>query len=245
MMMKLGKKPARHDARTLKLAHYLTPSPPPAPASLDNTFGITAFGMMLNDTLGDCTCAGYGHAEQTWTKSGGTEWTATDDQVLALYEGACGYVNGDPSTDNGGDELTVLNYIRQNGLGDRKTLDAYADPEPSNIEQIKQAMYLFGGVYIGIQLPISAQSQVGSLWQLSTDPVANVAGSWGGHAVWCLAYTPSTITCVTWGGLQLMSWDFWSAYTDESHALLSSDWTPPGGFNMAQLQTDLAIITAN
>lgn len=241
--MRLGKRPARHDRRTLTLGRYLSSSLSSPPQSVDNTCGLTQFGMMLNNTLGNCTCAGYGHAEQTWTKSSGTEWTPTDAQVLALYVGACGYDPNDPSTDQGGDELTVLNYVRQNGFGGRKTLAAYVDPEPGNIDHIKQAIYLFGGVYIGVQLPITAQTQVGSLWQAEIGTNGR-AGSWGGHAVWCVAYTPSTLTCVTWGSLQQMSWEFWSAYTDEAHALLSTDWKPPAGFDLAALQSDLDLVTA-
>lgn len=239
--MKLGKKAARNDPRTLKLARYLGAGLPAPPDAVDNTRSLTSFGMMKNDVLGDCTCAAYGHAEQTWTISGGTEWTATDEDVVALYEGACGYNPVDRSTDQGGDELAVLNYVRQNGFGGRKTLAAYADPDPQSLDHVRQAIYLFGGVYIGVQLPVSAQAQVGSLWDVSSHNAT--PGGWGGHAVWCVAYTPTDITCVTWGALQKMTLDFWMAYTDESHALLSSDWTPPKGFDLAGLQSDLALVT--
>jgi hypothetical protein len=39
---------------------------------------------------------------------------------------------------------------------------------------------------------------------------------------------------------------FWNKYCDEAHALLTQDWIgskgSPGGFNLAQLQTDLKAI---
>src|SRR5580658_8869232 len=57
---KLGKKAPKIDSRTLRLAKYLTAVPPP-PASCDWTKGVTEWGMMLNDALGDCTCAAIGH----------------------------------------------------------------------------------------------------------------------------------------------------------------------------------------
>ena len=55
--LRLGKRPRHHDARTLKLARYMTAALPPAPASADYTRGITDWGMMLNDQFGllhDC-----------------------------------------------------------------------------------------------------------------------------------------------------------------------------------------------
>jgi len=60
---KLGKKPARHDPRTLQMANYL--ALPAFPASRDWTNKAKpAWGMMLNDQLGDCTCAAIGHIIQ-------------------------------------------------------------------------------------------------------------------------------------------------------------------------------------
>src|SRR5260221_729783 len=52
---KLGKKPAHHDPRTLLMANYL--ALPAIPAARDWTGkASSAWGMMLNDQLGDCTC---------------------------------------------------------------------------------------------------------------------------------------------------------------------------------------------
>lgn len=51
--LKLGRKAVKTDSRTLKLAKY-TLALPAAPATCDWTKGITAWGAMLNDQLGDC-----------------------------------------------------------------------------------------------------------------------------------------------------------------------------------------------
>src|ERR1035438_8289552 len=64
---KLGRKAIKTDTRTLMLGDYLTPALPPPPAAADWTKGQTSWGMMMNDTLGDCTIAGVGHAVQVWT----------------------------------------------------------------------------------------------------------------------------------------------------------------------------------
>lgn len=107
--MKLGKKTRRYDRRTLRLARYLTPALPPPPPSVANSQGITNWGMMLNDNLGDCTIAGVAHAVQVWTLSHGNEVTVPDPTVLQYYEQWDGYDPSNPASDQGGVELDVLN----------------------------------------------------------------------------------------------------------------------------------------
>ena len=73
-------------------------------------------------------------------------------------------------------------------------------------------------------------------------------GSWGGHAVPVVAYDSRSLTVVTWGALQTMTWGFWAAYCDEAYAILSPDYLEqkggqsiaPSGFNLTQLRDDLA-----
>ena len=216
--MKLGKQPHCFDSRTLKLAKYLPPSWIPE-KEVDFTNGLADWGMMRNDMLGDCTIAAIAHAVQTWTQNAGSQAhlvTVPDDQIVQTYSDFCGYVPGDASTDNGGVELDVLNLWRQKGFAGHQIV-AYADPQPQNILHVKHAISRFMGIYIGLQLPVSAQDQ--DLW----DVVPVDGGVWGGHAVWCLAYDPDELTCVTWGKLKKMTWDFWHRYCDESHCLFSGD----------------------
>jgi hypothetical protein len=127
--MKLGKRPQRHDVRTLKLARYLTGAgqaqPLQPPASVDYTHGMQDWGMMLNDRLGCCTISAVGHAVQTWTANAlGRELTVPDSSILEYYEKWDGYNPADPATDQGGVEIDVLNDWRQQGFGG-VSLDAY------------------------------------------------------------------------------------------------------------------------
>jgi hypothetical protein len=246
--MKLGKLPARKDHRTLRMARYLTAALPPAPAAVDWTTGVTfPAGMMLNDQLGDCTCAAIGHAVQVWTAAAGEEVTVPDAVVLGLYEAACGYNPADPSTDQGGVELDVLNYVRDRGTASPVAvptmLSAFVACQPENREHIKQAIHLFGGAYIGLALPLTAQGDGDWTMQLGGGPSA-MPGSWGGHAVFVPAYDADGLICITWGVKKRMSWDFWDAYCDEAYALLSPLWkvTQPG-FDVASLTADLGLIS--
>ena len=78
---KLGRKAIKTDTRTLVFGDYLTPALPPPPPAVDWTEGIASWGMMLNDTLGDCTIAGCGHAVQVWTANTGSEATVPDPTI--------------------------------------------------------------------------------------------------------------------------------------------------------------------
>ncbi len=95
----------------------------------------------------------------------------------------------------------------------------------------------------------SAQAQVQNHQPWSVPPGGPTGdgqpGSWGGHAVPVVAYDARTLTVVTWGALQAMTWSFWDAYCDEGYAIISNDYLngqeqAPQGFSLQQLQADLA-----
>src|SRR5580658_5582555 len=249
--LKLGKSEARHDPRTLLLASYITPALPAPPASLDLTKKVgssSSWGMMDNDQIGDCTCAAAGHLIMEWTANAGKKMvTPTDQQIIAAYSAITGYNPTTGANDNGAVEIDVLNYWRQTGIAGHK-IGAYAATEPANHTHIMDAVYIFEGCYIGLQLPMSAQAQTENHQPWSVPPVGPTGngkpGSWGGHAVPVVAYDARGVTVVTWGSLQVMTWSFWETYCDEAYAIISTDYLngkrqAPQGFDMAQLQADL------
>jgi len=248
--LKLGKQAARHDPRALLLASYITPALPVPPATCDLTQKVGAsWGMMANDQLGDCTCAAAGHLIMEWTASAGKKMvTPPDKQIIAAYSAITGYNPSTGANDNGAVEIDVLNYWRQTGIASHK-IGAYVALEPANHTHIMDSVYIFEGCYIGLQLPISAQDQVKNHQPWSVPPGGTTGdgkpGSWGGHAVPVVAYDARGVTVVTWGALQMMTWSFWEAYCEEAYAIISTDYltgkkTTPQGFDMQQLQTDLA-----
>lgn len=239
--MKLGKRPARIDARTLRLDRFLTPHLPAPPPAVDWSHGIKSWGMMANNRLGCCTIAALGHAVQVWSANTIAEITVPDDTIVHYYSEWDGYVLGDPSSDLGGIEVDVLNRWRKSDFDGHKLI-AYADAVGDH--HTKQAIALFGGVYIGLRLPLSAQDQ--EVWDAVEGPTGE-PNSWGGHAVFVLAYDPEGLTCVTWGELKKMTWDFWFKYCDECHALFSEDWLAQFGgdpaIDRAALQNALIAVT--
>ncbi len=244
MNFKLGRKAVKHDSRRLMLAAYLPPEMPPAPPCRDWTKGIRDFGVMLNSELGCCTIAGIGHAVQIWTANSGSEVTIPDSTVLAYYENWDGYVVGDPSTDQGGIEESVLDSWRKSSFGGH-ILTAYADPNVKNINEVKQAINLFEGLYIGMTVTADAMENANDItipWDQTGD-----TSSVGGHCVFVVGYDMTYIYFVSWGQLYKMTLAYWDANVDEAHALMSPDLLGSSGlsalgFNTSQLLADLSAI---
>lgn len=257
--MLLGKTAARNDPRTLKFAKYLkyatSVTTPPAQFDWTHKTSPGDFTMLANDQYGDCVEAAALHMEQVWTSSSGSrpEVHPTDHDALAAYTAVAGFNPADPRTDSGTDMLQFMNYWRSTGIGrENNRVLAYAQVQPGSWPMVKSAIYLFGGLYIGLQLPLTAQNQ--SHWFVSdvTPNGPGEAGSWGGHCVPVVAYGTDHLTVVTWGQQMNMSWNFFSRYCDEAYAVIpqQTDWERPGddktpvGFDWVSLATDLSIVSA-
>jgi hypothetical protein len=247
----LGKKPARVDLRTFKMARYLRAELPAPPQDFDwAPAGKFTWPMLLNDSLGDCVVAGALHSIEEWSGNAAEPIIANNNDALAIYE-VFGYVPGNPSTDNGIDMLSFMNYWRKTGLmvgGQKHQILAYVSVNPKDPVEVAQAIYLFGNLFTGVALPLTAQDQ--EVWSVPGQLAGNAQpGSWGGHCIPIMQYDigakyPEGLTCITWGERLVMTWDFLSTYCDEAYAVLSSEWfrtngLAPNQFNLAQLQADL------
>lgn len=247
--VKLGRKAIKTDSRTLKLARYFTAELPPPPATRVWSNGLVDWGMLGNDQLGDCTIAGIPHGIMGWTMNTGVMATFTAQQAISYYEKWDGYNPANPATDQGGILLDVLNDWKQQTFAGHSMI-AYASVLPANQLHVQQAINLFGGLYTGVALPLTAQEQTGpaGLWDVVANGGANaVGGTWGGHCVWIIDYDAVGPTCVTWGALQKMTWAYWSTYFDEAYAVISPDWVnaqgmAPNGFALTDLESDVAQI---
>jgi len=241
---KLGRKAIKTDSRTLRLGKYLTGALPPPPANL-NLSKATTYGMLHNDTLGDCTIAGILHQLQCQSANANpaNKFVPTDDQALSYYESIDGYNPQDPTTDQGGILLDVLNNIKANGIAGQKIL-GYALVDHTNLAEVQSAINLFGGVYCGFNVPRSIQGQKIWHWVLFD------GGIEGGHCVPVVDFdsASSTFSCISWGEVIQLTYHFWEKYFDESYVIITPDWlnaqgATPTGLDLAQLQADLAQIT--
>jgi hypothetical protein len=220
------------------------PAPPPETNWIRGG-QISRWPMMANDRIGDCVIAACAHMLQEWSILANPPGVVpTDQQVITAYSAITGYDPQDPSTDQGTNMLDALNYWRNTGIAGHR-IAGFVTTGLGNRREIMQAIALFGNAAIGLALPKTAQDQ--TVWDVPrSGPVGDGApGSWGGHGVPLVDYSPDGLICITWGSEKLMTWDFWAAYTDENYAVLSRDWIErsgeaPSAFNLGQLQADLA-----
>lgn len=245
--VKFGKNPPRFDPRTPFLHNHLTGPQLSYPAKQDwiSAGKVGYWGMMLNDTLGDCVIASKGHLVIEYTTLTGNHNTVVlpDSVILAGYEAVGGYVPGNPSTDNGCDMLTAAQYFRATGFGGHR-ISAYASVAPTNLDMVYAAINLFGACDIGFNVPQSAMAQfdAGQPWDVTSDDGQIL----GGHDVPLMAYDSvgKMFTCITWGRPQLMTQAFFAKYCDEAFTYLSPDWISgglaPNKFNLAQLTADIS-----
>ena len=179
---------------------------------------------MLNDQLGGARLPAVAMPNKLIAVARKDEMTPPDAIILSKYELWCGYVNGDPSTEQGGVEIDVLNDWRKTQLY-YHPLKMYADPDPTNLAHICKAIEIFGGVYIGIQLPVSAQGS--TIWDVSNGPDADpgILG-WPCRVRSEISHGSGSIvfTCISWGELIDITQAFW-LYNDSNADHTSTKFT--------------------
>lgn len=235
-----------HDEAThprLHLAPHVTTAAAP-PASVDWHSNVTAWPMYGNDQIGDCTEAMVGHVIQGASTYGeGNTVTITDADVLAAYERVSGYNPADPSTDQGAVLQDVYNDWRKTGVGGHKNL-VFAQVNHNNHDEVKTAVYQFGAAGLGIVVTQSMMDAfaAGQDWVSASGPQL------GGHAVPCVGYDEQGVRVVTWGRVQLMTWDCFSQCVEEAWVAVLPEWlnatgTDPEGVDLHGLGDEFASLT--
>jgi hypothetical protein len=251
----LGKHPPVIDPRTFQLRKYLKLSFLPAAVSVDWTKASDVWPMLLNDKLGDCVVAGALHLIQFWSAMTGNPITPVDGDAEKIYE-IFGYNPQDPQdTDNGIAMLPFLKYWRKTGLpvgGKLHKITGFAQVNTTSVAEVSQTIDLFGGLYLGANLPNTAQD--GTVWSVPNGLTGDGApGSWGGHCIPVLADRlnakyPLGLKQITWGQVYEMTWYFLQMYGDEGYAVFAPEWInaytglSPSNFDGQQLLADLAAL---
>src|SRR6185295_9106149 len=152
--------------------------------------------------------------------------TEPDSCVLALYEQAAGYNPNDPSTDQGANEQSILQYLLNTGApmadNSRHQISAFYEIDPRNSTDVKQTIYECGLSYIGFIVPANimpAGSPPPYLWQYVPHQ-----RQLGGHAVILTGYDAQGVDVISWGEKYKMTWQFFHAYCEESYGLVDKEW---------------------
>jgi hypothetical protein len=195
-----------------------------------------------------------GHLLQEWSTLTGAPVIASDPQVIATYSAITGYdpaqtaPGGSNPTDRGAVIVDVLDWWRKNPFAGNE-LSAYVSLAIANHADVIEAVYLFGGVDCGVNLP--------QAWQGASQWTAPsrwhrwghwAPGSWGGHCVPVVDYDAEHLYVVSWGQVIPVTYQAWDMYFSEAYALLDPAWfngtkQAPNGFDLDALAADLQAIT--
>lgn len=192
------------------------------------------FPMDGNDHYSDCTIAAVAHAITVFNGLIGVKKIMDSQEVVKLY---LHLTNG---VDMGLPALKVLKFWQSNAVDGEEIL-AYAKVEPHNHTHIKQAIQLFGGVYLGFNVPVNCKEEF-----TNGKPWTPGDLTYQGHAVFAVAYDSDYVTVLTWGKTQKATWDWWDDCVDEAYAILPEEAKNPTfapNFDLEKLQADLQAVS--
>lgn len=248
-MLKYGKLPPKAHPKTLMFEKYLKdPDIPPPPIKTYWGYKVQPgqWGMLGNDTIGNCTVASIAHILMSATAHTGKMVAPTMDDVLKVYSAVSGY---DPKTglnDNGAYITDVLNYWQTVGIAGHKIAGWAKIPE-KNLLRVHQAIWLFSALDCGFVMPLSAMLQFnsGMAWH-HDDNNTDVDGA---HCVPLFNYGQLGLTGVTWAQLQQLTNQWFLEQCDEAYAVIMNEWVndagdAPNHLKMDELIADLKQIAA-
>jgi hypothetical protein len=206
---------------SVPLLDFVTAPLPKAPDTYDGITGapIQMFG---NTRYGDCVFAGMANFDAIRAKLEQRETYCTELDVVSAY---LTYNHGQ---DVGANEGEALREAQTHGFklgpGDLWTLANGSVTIPVKaIEARHSLIALLGAVYLGVELPNSAQSQ--KVWDVTGSMRGDSApGTWGGHALLQGRYNApaGTVGLATWGADQSCTEAWLQAYCDEVHVPLDA-----------------------
>jgi hypothetical protein len=233
---------------------------PPVPPgeTIDRATLVTDWRMYINgpdpanpsyapDGIGDCTIAGKAHAfDAMRVYSGHPPCFFSNDVIVSSYSACGGYVPGDPSTDNGCDEPTVLQYMTRTGMTDEagqahKLVAWAAFRFPANLNLLAAVLDTFGTVIVDVELQQVQEDQFnqGQPWQYVPGSPAI-----GGHSIVHQKRGVGYVgvhEMVTWGLLQKATALFCHRQIVEAYVVVSQDWMTVNGVSIQGLNLDQLI----
>lgn len=231
-MHRLGKKEHKYDQRTLALGDFIQRGPLPASHDFDKNRSRFPLEVWGNDEWGNCVIVGQAHQlvrlerlEQRRTLP------ITENDVVERYKALSGAQTAGDIEDDGLVMLDAMKAWRGGWELDysrsapprRYSIAAYGELDPQDPWQLKAAIFLLHGIQFGFWLPYTAQNSMNSaepVWDyISTGDWRERPGTWGGHAVFCKAYSSSgDYEILTWGQKVRVTQAFVDRYADEAWA---------------------------
>lgn len=186
-------------------------APPEHPAE-QNNFNYSAnngWEMLGNDRIGDCVAVTWANSRKLVTGFlGGSEKYPSFEQVIELYKtqnpdfdpNGNWRTNGPQSVADGGMVIqTALEHLVANGGPDGTHLVAFAKVDHTNLEEVKAALSIFGGAWLGVMVTDANEKafDTGQPWDYYSNDK-----ELGGHAILAGGYSADAhkdVAFVTWG----------------------------------------------
>ncbi len=222
--VRLGRIRPKSRPQALRFSAFFDPTamtvPPPPIIDYYSKAAASIAHMYKNDQYGDCVIASVGHVHGVWTANDtGTPVIATDAEIVSAYHTICG------PGDNGCNISDVMDYRKASGIklgGAIHKIDGYVSIDWSNKLEVQVALYLFGALTLGINLPSAwANTNDGGIWDVTNTGIV------GGHDVPIVGSDDTKgVTIATWGGKRLITWPALTSrkWIEECYAVLALDW---------------------
>jgi hypothetical protein len=146
--------------------------------------------------------------------------------------------------------LDALLYAKHVGLGSWR-IGAFVRVDARDFLEIRAACNLFGGVYVGGDLPRRIDHQ-GTAWELpplDARTELDAPNSLGGHAFAVFGYDRTHLQAMPWVNKTSIGNAWADLYISEAWAFIDARWVTgerqaPNGFDLAALQRDLDLVGA-
>jgi hypothetical protein len=246
--VKLGRVRPRSRPLALRFSDYIDlEGATQPPATIDYTQkALQAVSQMYgNDAYGDCVIASLFHAFGIWSgNESNSPVVGTTTEAVNAYHTICG------PGDNGCVITDVYDYAQQHGVtigGKLYKIDGYVAIDWTNKTEVQYAIWLFGIVKLGVNLP-QAWMDSSDVWDVPSGRGATIIG---GHDIPIAGYNDQGVKILTWAGTRLITWKAFlsTTWVEEAYISLEPEWyknanLAPCGVNVSGLQQDMAKIAA-
>lgn len=226
MTFRFGKLPGKIPVGLRDLTFYASGALPKAPASVavpavTASSDGTPWGVLGNDTKGDCGVAGIDHGFMCDASIAGiAEQFPSADDVVSYY---LAYTGGQ---DSGVVLSDFLAYVRKNQFYGH-TIAGYAPIAVQDVPTLNFVVDAYGFAYTGITVSAAMMEafREGKPWTLAevlSEPV-------GGHCIPICGYDSDYLYAVTWGKVQPVSYSAWHYIGDEAWAVIPGEFVSRGG----------------
>ena len=239
-----------------KYAGVSLPSPP-ATCDYSPAAAQSISNVYKNDQLGDCVIAGIAHLVGIFTgNADGQPVIFSDGEIVQTYSAIGGYQPGDQSTDRGCDEVTALNYWRDNGApAGKNKIYGWIAVDSSDLDSVHLAMWLFENLFFGVALPSAWTNpfpqQTGFVWDVAGQPNPQ-----DGHCIVGTGFNVQGVQIATWGMIGTMTNAAVQAYARQQaggalyvvisdQSISKAKGKAASGFDFPQLVTDFNAMGGN